>query len=248
MLTLTCMFLLHAVQQRNQTGQFYVDPEKDRHCANCRIELFADLRPKAVRAGRLVGGLVIVFRLMIEAGLNRVILTEDQQQARHRRSVVLSLEAHDLALQPRQPMKSQQLLNPHGMRPMKMPFEHLACARICQFLRGSDGFRNCVIDLWELVGVLALGLVLLHPLMQLFVLALGIRVVVDPNPAVERSPQDEVESCSEESFLLFERLQCNSYLEVAAGLELKRGHQLAVAQSSAPANPPPANILSRSRP
>jgi hypothetical protein len=59
-------------------------------------------------------------------------------------------------------------------------------------------------------------------------------MVIDANPAVERSPQKVVERRSKESLLLFERVQCSSYLEVAAGLELERGHQLAFAKSSAP--------------
>src|ERR1700692_3033703 len=101
MLTLTCMsLLLPIVQQRNQAGKFHVDPEKDRHRAHGRVELALYLRPKADRASRLIRRLVVTLRLMIEAGLNRVILTEDQQQAWYRRVVVLSLEAHDLALQP----------------------------------------------------------------------------------------------------------------------------------------------------
>jgi hypothetical protein len=50
MFTLICMLRLHAVQQGNQTGQFHVALEKDRHRAKCRVELFADLRPKADRA------------------------------------------------------------------------------------------------------------------------------------------------------------------------------------------------------
>jgi hypothetical protein len=40
--------------------------------------------------------------------------------------------------------------------------------------------------------------------MQLFVVALGVRVVVDAKPPIERTPQQEVERRSEESLLLFE--------------------------------------------
>jgi hypothetical protein len=58
-------------------------------------------------------------------------------------------------------------------------------------------------------------------------------VVIDAYPAVERSSQQEVERRSEESLLLFERVQRGSDLEVAAGLEFEHGHQLAVAKSSA---------------
>jgi hypothetical protein len=69
--------------------------------------------------------------------------------------------------------------------------------------------------------------------MQLFVVSLGIRMVVDANPAVERSPQKVVECGSEESLLPFERVQRRPYLEVAAELELERGHQFDFAESSA---------------
>src|SRR5580658_7929370 len=202
MLTLTCMsLLLQIVQQRNQAGKLHVDPEKDRHSAKSSVELALHLRPKADRAGRLIGGLVIAFRLMIEAGLDRIILTEDQQQARHWRVVVLSLETHDLAPQPREPMKGQQLLNPYGMRPLKMPSQQPARAGICPVLHGPNGFRDRLIDRRELVGIPALGFVLLHPLMQLFVVTFGVRVVIDAYPAVERSSQQEVERRSEESLL-----------------------------------------------
>ena len=122
---------------------------------------------------------------MIEASLNRVIFAEDQQEARHRRVVVFTLEAHDLALQPRQSMKRQQLLNPYRVRSLKMPPQQPARARICPVLRGPDGFRDRLIDRRELVSIPALGFVLLHPLMQLFVVALGVRVVVDANPPIE---------------------------------------------------------------
>src|ERR1700678_1060854 len=100
MLTLTFMLLLHLVEQGNQTGKLHVDPEKDRHRSNRRVKLFPTLGPKAHRARGFIGRLVIAFRLMIEAGLNRVILAEDQQEARHWRVVVFSLESHDRALQP----------------------------------------------------------------------------------------------------------------------------------------------------
>src|ERR1700733_8051485 len=53
MLTLVCMLRPYAVQQGNQTGQFHVALEKDRHRAKCRVELFANLRRKA--ASRLSG-------------------------------------------------------------------------------------------------------------------------------------------------------------------------------------------------
>src|SRR5579863_4255533 len=107
MLTLTCMLLLlPAVEQRNQVRQFDVDPEKGRHRAKRSVELLRDLRAKAHRAGRLIGGLVVTVRLMIETGLNRIVLAKDQQEAWYGRIVILSLEAHDLALQPRQPMKT----------------------------------------------------------------------------------------------------------------------------------------------
>ena len=70
--------------------------------------------------------------------------------------------------------------------------------------------------------------------MQLFVVSFGVRVVVDANPAVERAPQNVVKRRSEESLLFFERVQCGPNLEVAAGLEFERSHQLAFAKSSAP--------------
>lgn len=148
--------------------------------------------------------------------------------------VVFPFEAHDLALQPRQPMKRQQLPNPHGMRPLKMPSQQPSCIWICPVLRGPDGLWDRLIDRRELESIPALRLVLLHPLMQLFVVAFGVRVIVDAYPAVERSPQQVVERHSEESLLLFERVQRGSDLEVAAGLEFERGHQLAFAKSSAP--------------
>jgi len=128
-------------------------------------------------------------------------------------------------------MKCQQFLNPHGMRPLKMPSQQPACAGIRPFLRGPDGLRDRLIDRRELVSIPALGLVLLHPLMQLFVVALGVRVVVDTNPAVDRSSQKVVERRPKESLLLFER---SPDLEVAAGLEFERCHQLPFAKSPAP--------------
>jgi hypothetical protein len=54
MLTLICLLRLHAVQQGNQTGQFHVALEKDRHRAKCRVEVFADLRPKSIRPRKAV--------------------------------------------------------------------------------------------------------------------------------------------------------------------------------------------------
>ena len=111
MLMLTCMLLLpFPIEQGNQTGEFHFDPEKDRHRAERRVELLPYVRPKADRAGRLIGRLVLALRTMIEARLNRIILTEDQQEARHWGGVLLSFEAHELALQPRQPMKMISLL------------------------------------------------------------------------------------------------------------------------------------------